>query len=77
MYFKGLIAHDAVASETVYFVAEDFHLAHKGAQLAYPNARLVWLFPVDENDVPAYITGRAETATGRQLLDIARRQESE
>jgi hypothetical protein len=75
MYFRGLIAHDAVVSETIYFVAENFHLAHKGAQLAYPDSRLVWLFPVDEDDVPAYIRGSAEEGTDRELLDIARRLE--
>lgn len=72
MYFKGLIAHDAVASETIYFVAENFHLAHKGAQLAYPDSSVVWLFPVDEDDVPDYVKGSADEPTGNTLLDVAR-----
>jgi tRNA(His) 5'-end guanylyltransferase len=73
MYFKGLIAHDATRSESVLLVAENFFLAHKGIQLAYPDSRLVWLFPVDDDDVPDYLKGRAEETIGRELLDIMRR----
>jgi hypothetical protein len=75
MYFKGLIAHNEVTSETMYFAAPDFHLARKGAQLAYPDSRLVWLFPIDDNDVPSYIKGSDQEPTGRELLDIARTQD--
>ncbi|HDR9127395.1 TPA: hypothetical protein QDB31_004455 [Burkholderia vietnamiensis] len=72
MYFKGLLAHGAGVSESVFFVAENFFLAHAGAQQAYPNSRIVWLFPVDEDEVPAYIKGSAEEAVGRELLDLSR-----
>jgi hypothetical protein len=72
MYFKGLLAHSDAISESVFLVAENFHLAHAGAQQAYPNNRIVWLFPIDEEDVPAYIRGNAEEAVGRELLDLSR-----
>lgn len=75
MYFKGLIAHSEVESETIYFAAADFHLARQGAQLAYPNSRLVWLFPVDEDEFPANLRGASEEPAGRELLDVARKQE--
>lgn len=75
MYFKALIAHNNVASETIFCVAENFHLARKGTELAYPDSRLVWLFPVDEDDVPDYIKGSKEEPVGRELLDIARTPE--
>jgi hypothetical protein len=75
MYFKGLIAHSDIESETIYFAAADFHLARQGAQLAYPNSRLVWLFPIDEDDFPANLRGATEEPTGRELLDAARKQE--
>ena len=68
MFFRGLIAHDAVVSESIVFVAESFHLAHAGAQAMYPDSRIVWLFPVEDEDVPANIRGSAE----RELLEIAR-----
>lgn len=70
MYFKALIAHNNVASETFFCVAENFHLARKGTELAYPDSRLVWLFPVDEDDVPDYIKGSTEEPVGRELLEI-------
>ena len=76
MYFKGLIAHSDIESEAIYLAAADFHLARQGAQLAYPNSRLVWLFPIDENDVPEHLRGAREEPTGRALLDIARAQDS-
>ncbi|TDG05119.1 hypothetical protein E1N52_27180 [Paraburkholderia guartelaensis] len=75
MYFKGLIAHSDIESEAIYLAAADFHLARQGAQLAYPNSRLVWLFPIDENDVPGHLRGAREEPAGRELLDISRAQE--
>lgn len=73
MYFKGLLAHSDVVSETVYLAAENFFLAHKGAQLAYPDSRIVWLFPVEDDEVPAYIRGKAEEhGWGRELLNLSR-----
>ena len=72
MYFKCLIAHSDVVSESVFFVAESFHLAHAGAQAAYPDSRVIWLFPVDDDDVPLNIRGSAEEYTGRELLDLSR-----
>ena len=55
MYFKALLAHDAVVSESVFLVAPEFHVAHKAAQMLYPDSRIVWLFPIDEDDVPPYV----------------------
>ena len=75
MYFKGLIAHSDIESEAVYLAAADFHLARQGAELAYPNSRLVWLFPRDEDDVPPHLRGTSEEPTARELLDVTRTQE--
>ncbi|KVD63266.1 hypothetical protein [Burkholderia ubonensis] len=72
MYFKGLLAHSDTVSESVFLVAETFHLAHAGAQAAYPNSRIVWLFPIDEEDVPAYIRGSTEEPVSSELLDLSR-----
>lgn len=76
MYFKGLISHSDVMCETMYFAAPDFHLARKGAECAYPNSRLIWLFPIDENDVPEHLRGSSEEPFRRELLGIARTEEA-
>lgn len=75
MYFKGLIAHSDIESETIFFAAADFHLAQRGAKLAYPESRLVWLFPIDEDDVPSNLRAASAEPARRELLDIARKQE--
>ncbi|WP_175032210.1 hypothetical protein [Burkholderia lata] len=71
MYFKALLAHDDVVSESVFLVAPAFHVAQQAAQLLYPDSRLVWMFPVDDEDVPSNVRGSAEETT-HEMLRIAR-----